>query len=227
MAEEPFFGENIREAITTFKNMGKKAFIPPCIEKMHSIWSCEAGWGNVTENNVTSCHDKPENCPYYNNHKKEDKMRLRTIFTTIALAFLLGFMIVSFTGCAGMPKFFTPNEPYCTEVEQVDSLIYSYINPADTKFMLMIGLAATLDKHPGMAPKIKKALLALKATVTEGITYSALLEIMKEKFGVLTLVVISEGLENFKGVNIPLKVCDKRLAIGAIDKLIGVTDTVK
>jgi len=154
------------------------------------------------------------------NDFKRGLIMKRLLFVLIAVCFL-------FTGCVLMTKFFTPKEPYCTEAEQVDSLIYKYVNPADTKFVLMVGLAATLDKHPEMAPKIKKALLALKSTVTEGVTYSALLEIMKEKFGVLTLVVISEGLENFKGVNIPLKVCDKRLAIGAINKLISVTNMVK
>lgn len=65
MPEKSFFGENIKDAIAVFKNMGKKEFVPPCRNKMHSIWSCEAGWGNVTENNVTSCCDKPENCSYF------------------------------------------------------------------------------------------------------------------------------------------------------------------
>lgn len=63
--EEPFFGENIRDAISVFKNMGKKPFVPPCMDRQYSLWSCEIGWGNASADGIKSCHDKPELCSYH------------------------------------------------------------------------------------------------------------------------------------------------------------------
>jgi hypothetical protein len=63
--EEPFFGENIRSAVSVFKNIGKKPFIPPCMDRQYSLWTCECGWANATADRVISCHDKPEYCSYH------------------------------------------------------------------------------------------------------------------------------------------------------------------
>ena len=130
-------------------------------------------------------------------------------------------------GCQGMPKIFNPPEEYCSIEEQETSLIYKYLNPTDARFSLMLGLAAHLDKHPENAPAIKRHLETLKESVTDGITYASLSKYATANFGVLVNVVLSEALQNFKAINLPLSVCDKRLVLGAIDKLLDIVAMVE
>ena len=146
--------------------------------------------------------------------------------TTVNLVVAIAIMVLLF-GCAGMPKIFNPPEDYCTVEEQKTSLIYKYLNPTDARFSLMLGLAAHLDKHPENAPAIKRHLETLKESVNDGITYASLSKYATANFGVLVNVVLSEALQNFKAINLPLSVCDKRLTLGAIDKLLGIVAMVE
>ena len=143
---------------------------------------------------------------------------------TIIVILLSTFFIFN---CAGMPKIFNPPEEHCNIEEQETSLIYKYLNPTDARFSLMLGLAAHLDKHPENAPAIKRHLETLKESVTDGITYASLSKYATANFGVLVNVVLSEALQNFKAINLPLSVCDKRLTLGAIDKLLDIVAMVE
>jgi len=142
--------------------------------------------------------------------------------------FLLVLIITCFifTGCIGMPKLFEPVEPYCTPEEQEDSIIYKYLNPADTDFVLIIGTAVILENNPEYAPKIKRYLLDLKIAVEKGITAGAFEKLVQEKFGALMGIVLGKTLERFKKINVPLKVCDKRLILGHIDNQLEIVDAV-
>jgi len=129
--------------------------------------------------------------------------------------------------CAGMPEFFQSPKPYCTIEEQETSLIYKYLNPADAKFILVGGLAARLNSHPEDAPAIKRHLLTLKVSVEDGVTYAALEKYVTANFGIFAGVVLAEAFTNFKGVNLPLSVCDKRMTSGAIERLLEIVDMIQ
>ena len=133
-------------------------------------------------------------------------------------------MIVLLLGCAGMPKLFQPPEPYCTVEEQETSLIYKYLNPADAKFFLVGGLSYRLHKHPEDAAAIKRNLITLEASVKEGITYASLEKYVAANFGIFTGVTLSEAFTNFKGISLPLSVCDKRMTLGAVKRLLEIVD---
>lgn len=136
--------------------------------------------------------------------------------------FLFLLMIVFLFGCVGMPKLFQPPEPYCTVEEQETSLIYKYLNPADAKFVLVGGLSYRLHKHPEDATAIKRNLITLEASVKEGINYSSLEKYVAANFGIFAGVTLSEAFTNFKGVNLLLSVCDKRMTLGAIKRLLEI-----
>ena len=140
---------------------------------------------------------------------------------------ILFIIVIALASCAGMPKLFNPPEPYCTVEEQETSLIYKYMNPTDARFSLMLGLAAYLDRHPENAPAVERHLNTLRESVNDGITYAALSKYTTANFGVLINVVISEAMQGFKAINLPLSVCDKRLVLGAIDKLLGIVAMVE
>ncbi|MCP4703267.1 MAG: hypothetical protein GY865_01555 [candidate division Zixibacteria bacterium] len=147
---------------------------------------------------------------------------------TITFVMLLSTIcLFTLSSCAGLPKLFNPPEPYCTIEEQETSLIYKYLNPTDAKFTLMLGVAAHLDKHPENAGAVGRHLSTLRESVEDGITYAALSKYTTANFGVLVSVVLSEALQNFKSINLPLSVCDKRLVLGAIDKLLGIVEMVE
>jgi len=147
--------------------------------------------------------------------------KLLFLFFTI---FLAGILL---SGCAGMPKFFEPAEPYCTAEEQKDSLIYKYLNPGDTDFALILGTAGVLEKHPEYADKIRSGLLDVKAAVKNGITADALEKLVREKFGMVMGVALSKVLKKFKGVHVPLGVCDSRLVLGHVENQLEIVDLVK
>ncbi len=151
---------------------------------------------------------------------------MRQTITTTLLAIVLGLTIV-FTGCAGMTKLFEPPEPFCTETEQADSIIYKYLNPGDADFTLILVMAAYLDKRPEEAQDVKEKLIALKDAVEKGVTYDSFASLAHEKFGTLKAVVLSRALKNFKGVKAPVSVCDKRMIMGHIDNQIEIVDMVK
>ena len=143
----------------------------------------------------------------------------RTLLILMAVTFLVS--------CAGMPKLFEPPEPYCTETEQANSLIYAYLNPGDTDFTLILVMAVYLDKRPEEAPGVKEKHITLKTAVEKGITYDAFESKAQKKFGALKAVVLSKALKNFVGVKVPLSVCDKRLILGHIENQIEIVDMVK
>lgn len=146
----------------------------------------------------------------------------KTILITMAMV-----MIFMFIGCAGMPKFFEPAEPYCTAEEQKESIIYRYMNPGDTDFILILGMAAYLDDQPEEAPAVSANLTRLKNAVEQGITYDSFASKAQEKFGTLKAVVLSKALENFVGVKVPLSVCDKRLILGHLENQAEIVDMIK
>lgn len=136
-------------------------------------------------------------------------------------------MILMFFSCAGMPKLFEPAEPYCTAEEQKDSLIYKHLNPGDTDFFLILGMAAYLDKHPEKASELKEKLIILKDAVEKGITYDAFERKAQKEFGALKAVVLAKALKNFVGVKVPIKVCDKRMILGHLENQTEIVDLVK
>lgn len=142
--------------------------------------------------------------------------------------FLLILLAVVFlVSCMGMPKLFAPPEPYCTETEQANSLIYKYLNPGDADFALIFVMAAYLDKRPEEAQGVKNKFIQLKDSVEKGITYDAFADKAQDKFGTLKAVVLSRALKNFTGVKVPLSVCDKRLILGHIENQIEIVDMIK
>jgi len=140
--------------------------------------------------------------------------------------FLILLLAVVFAGCAGMPKLFEPAEPYCTAEEQKDSIIYKHLNPGDTDFALVLFSAGVLEKNPHLAPMIKDRLLELRAAVESGITAAALEKMVRDKFSLVMGVALGRVLEKFKGVNVPLGVCDRRLVLGHIDNQLEIVEMI-
>lgn len=142
--------------------------------------------------------------------------------------FLLAIvMIVGLSSCVGMTELFGPPEPFCTETEQADSLIYKYLNPGDADFTLILVMGAYLEKRPEKAQEIKEKLIKLKDAVEKGTTYDSFASMAQDEFGTFKAVMLSRALKNFKGVKTPLKVCDKRLILGHIDNQIETVDMFK
>ena len=81
-----------------------------------------------------------------------------------------------FVGCAGMPEIFKPAEPYCNEEERSQSVIYKYMNPADTDFVLLLGTAGLLDKKPDMAPQLKEKLEGVNSVLCHTYKYPQTLQ---------------------------------------------------
>lgn len=137
------------------------------------------------------------------------------------------FLIIPllFFSCAGMSLFPAPAEPYCTPEEQKDSLIYEFLDPDTADFTIALGSAAYIDKYRDNPAKHKekldqliKAYNIIKVAVEEGLTYNALFEKVQEELGTYTAIVISRFVSRFKGVNLPIKTCDKRLILGHIER---------
>ena len=134
------------------------------------------------------------------------------------------FVVIALTlaSCAGMTKLFQPPKPYCTLEEQKTSLIYKYLNPGDARFVLVGSLGFYLERHPENIQAIKRHLLTLKTSAQEGMTYTSLGRYVTANFKGFTGVILSEALVNFNGVDLNLSVCDERLTIGAINRLLEI-----
>jgi len=141
-----------------------------------------------------------------------------------AIIILISALFLS--GCAGMSLF--PNAPeFCTPEEQVDSIIYKYLDPATTDFALMLGTASYLEKHPEGAPALIKIIDAAKTLVEGGATYNIFADELMELLGPLQFVVVSPLLDSFKGVIIPINDCDKRMILGHLNKQLKLVQMIK
>jgi len=154
------------------------------------------------------------------------KLEVRKMKGLFAFLLCLFISLVLFAGCAGWPKLFEPVEPYCTAEEQADSIIYKNMNPGDTDFFLVLGVAAVLDDHPEYAPMLNDRFLILKNAVEQGITAETLEKLIRENFSLVMGVALNRVLTKFKGVNVPLSVCDKRLVLGHIDNQLEIVNVV-
>jgi len=144
---------------------------------------------------------------------------LKRIFIVICVTIL-------FTSCAGFTLF--PNqEPLCSPEQQKESLIYKYTDPATADFVLLIGTATFLDKHPDKAGLLIDVVEKAKTIIEEGTTYNIFADTIVELLGPLQYVVVSPLLGSFKGVDIPLTDCDKSLIIGHLNKQLKLVKMVK
>ena len=141
----------------------------------------------------------------------------------IVILFGLVFLL---TGCAGMSLF--PNqEPFCTQEQQLTSLVYKYTDPATDDFILLLGSATFLDKHPEKVDVLIKVIEQAIEVINGGTTYNIFAEVIVDLLGPLQYVVVSPLLGSFKGVDIPLTECDKRLILGHLDKQLKLAQMVK
>ncbi len=133
----------------------------------------------------------------------------------LILSFCLSFL---FMGCAGWSIFPAPAVPYCTPEEQADSLIYKYLDPDTADFTIAFGTAAYVEKYPEKLPDMIKAYETIKTTVEKGLSYDGLFNLAQKELGVYTYIVVSRFVSRFQGVIMPIKVCDKRLILGHIER---------
>jgi len=141
------------------------------------------------------------------------------IVVLVGLLFLLG-------GCAGISLF--PNQaPFCTPDEQLTSLVYKYTDPATADFVLLLGTATFLDKHPEDVDILIKVVEEAKNVVENGTTYDIFASVIVDLLGPLQYVVVSPLLGSFKGVEIPLTECDEKLILGHLDKQLKLAQMVK
>ena len=68
---------------------------------------------------------------------------------------------------------------------------------------------------------------AINKAVTVGMTYDALFIMVKDKLGTLTYMTVSTYVAKFKGLKVPVKVCDQRLIDGYTLKRIALFKTLK
>ena len=119
-------------------------------------------------------------------------------------------------GCQGFQIFPDPPKPYCTEEEQKDSLIYKNFNPDTADFFIAAVSAGYIDKYEDKLPYLIEAYDVIEQAVKDGLSYNGLFTLAKDELGKYTFVVISRYVNQFKGINIPISVCDKRLILGHI-----------
>lgn len=140
------------------------------------------------------------------------------------IVILIGVIFLS--GCAGF-SLFPDAKPFCTPDEQIGSVIYEYLDPATTDFVMMVGTATFLEKYPIQANALIRSINRAKALVENGVTYEVFAEELMKILGPLQYVVVSPILNTFIGIELPINECDKRMILGHLDKQLNLAELSK
>lgn len=137
-------------------------------------------------------------------------------------------LIILFMGCANSGMNLFPDKEYCPPEQAKDSYILKWVDPGWTDTALMTATALYLQKRPEKAKEVVEVAEFILAEIDRpDVTYDLFQLAIVKKLGPLMYVAATPLLERFKGINLIIGACDRKLIKGQAVKQLNLAKMVQ